>query len=43
MSGLSFLGGREVTVEPDGGPEIAIKGIAILGGIEVKSAARTTE
>ena len=43
MSGLSFLGGREVTVDPDGGPEIAIKGIAILGGIEVKSAARPTE
>jgi hypothetical protein len=36
LSGLSFLGGREVTVEPNGGPEIAIRGIAILGGIEVK-------
>jgi len=43
LSGLSFLGGREVTVEPNGGPEIAVKGIAILGGIEVKSAARGAE
>jgi hypothetical protein len=41
MSGLSFLGGREVTVEPNGGPEIAIRGIAILGGIEVKSVPRS--
>jgi hypothetical protein len=37
MSGLSLLGGREVTVEPDGGPEIRIRGIAVLGGIDVKS------
>lgn len=37
MSGLSLFGGREVTVEPNGGPEIAIRGIAILGGIDVKA------
>lgn len=36
MSGLSLLGGRETKIEPGDGPEIAVRAIAVLGGVEVK-------
>lgn len=38
MSGVSLLGSRELLVAPADGPQIAIRGIAILGSIEVKEA-----
>lgn len=36
MSGASVLGGRSVKVQSGEGPEIAMKLIAVCGGIEVK-------
>jgi len=36
LSGLSLLGGRDVKVAPGDGPTIAIRAIAVLGGITVK-------
>ncbi len=36
MSGASVLGGRSVKVQPGEGPEIAMKLVAVFGGIEVK-------
>jgi hypothetical protein len=38
MSGVSLLGSRELLVAPAGGPQVAIRGIAILGSVEVKEA-----
>jgi hypothetical protein len=36
MSGVSILGGREVKVTPGNGPELRVRAVAILGGVEVK-------
>ncbi len=36
MSGASVLGGRSVKVEAGDGPEIAMKLVAVFGGIDVK-------
>ena len=36
MSGFNLLGGRAVTVEAGDGPHVAVRAVAIFGGIEVK-------
>ncbi len=36
VSGFSLLGGRDIKVEPRDGPEMHLRLIAVLGGIEVK-------
>jgi hypothetical protein len=36
LSGLSLLGGRDVRVPPGDGPEIRVRAVAILGGVEIK-------
>jgi hypothetical protein len=41
VSGFSLLGGRDIKVEPGDGPEMRMRLIAVLGGIEVKEGART--
>ena len=36
LSGLSLFGGRELKVEPGDGPELAVRAIAVFGGVEIK-------
>lgn len=43
LSGLSLFGGRDVKVSPGDGPEIRLRAVAVLGGIEVKERSLSTE
>jgi hypothetical protein len=35
MSGVSLFGGRQVKLKPGDGPEIRVRAVAVLGGVEV--------